>query len=402
MAMPAATIATMTFTREIDAPPAEVYRAFTTAVALREWMSDGAQVDAREGGAFILWWNSGFCTRGNFKALDKDKKLTFTWFGSDEPTPTSVTVTLEPKGGGTFLTMTHDEIGSDSVWDHLRKEIEDGWNESLENLQSVLETGDDLRVTRRPMLGIIGGSMLTAEDAKRLGLEGVEGLRIDGTVEGMGAQKAGIGKDAVIVRFDGVAMTGYNALIETVSKHKAGDRIEVEFYKDGHKQTATMELSKRPMSEVPGDPKRLAELVKARYDEADRRLGELLAGVSEEQASRRPAEGEWNAKEVLAHLLDTEIDQSNWIGSLIQNEEVLWFADNEHTRVAATVEAYGSLAALLEGYRRVQRETLAFLANLPPHFVARKGSYVRVGRAYLDGAYHSDDHYDQVKTALGK
>ncbi len=391
----------MTFSREVAAPAAEVYRAFTTTVALREWMSDGAQCDARAGGAFILWWNSGFCTRGEFQELNKDKKLTFTWFGGSEPAPSCVTVQLEPRNGSTQVRLEHSQVGSGSDWEHVRGEIEQGWNESLENLQSVLETGDDLRITRRPMLGVMGVTTLTSEQAKKLGLEGVQGLHIDGAVAGMGAEKAGLNKDTVLVTFDGAPMITFQSLIDSVSKHRAGDTVEIEFYKDGQKQKAAMELSRRPMADVPSDAKELAEMVKARYAESDARLAELLDGVSEQQASQRPADGEWSTKEVLAHLLDTEQDQHSWIGSLLQNEELLWFSDNEHIRIKATVDAYGTLAALFDAYRRSQRETVAFLAGLPPEFAARKGSYVRVGRTYLDDT-HSDDHYKQIKSALGK
>jgi hypothetical protein len=37
-----------------------------------------------------------------------------------------------------------------------------------------------------------------------------------------------------------------------------------------------------------------------------RELGESLAGVSEEEAGRRPADGEWCCKEVLSHLMGDE------------------------------------------------------------------------------------------------
>ena len=46
----------LTFSERIDAPAAVVYYAFTNAAALREWLCNDAQLDARAGGRIYLWW----------------------------------------------------------------------------------------------------------------------------------------------------------------------------------------------------------------------------------------------------------------------------------------------------------------------------------------------------------
>ncbi len=40
------------------------------------------------------------------------------------------------------------------------------------------------------------------------------------------------------------------------------------------------------------------------------------------------------------------------------------------------------------------------LAGLPDEFVARKGSYVRMGQGLLQTAFHPQAHYDQIRIAL--
>lgn len=40
---------TVRLTQSIAAPAAEAYRAFTRSLTVREWMSDGAVIDARPG-----------------------------------------------------------------------------------------------------------------------------------------------------------------------------------------------------------------------------------------------------------------------------------------------------------------------------------------------------------------
>ncbi len=50
---------TLEFAVAVAAPPAEVFRAFTRATPLRDWLCDVALADARPGGRIYLWWNRG-------------------------------------------------------------------------------------------------------------------------------------------------------------------------------------------------------------------------------------------------------------------------------------------------------------------------------------------------------
>ena len=68
-----------------------------------------------------------------------------------------VTASVRPKGAGTALVVTHTPSGGGAKWAKAVKEAQKGWETGLENLQSVLETGQDLRLTLRPMLGILIG-----------------------------------------------------------------------------------------------------------------------------------------------------------------------------------------------------------------------------------------------------
>jgi hypothetical protein len=58
----------LTAKRNVNVPPAEVYRAFTHATALRDWLCDAAQTEARKGGRLYLWWNSGVYASGAYAA----------------------------------------------------------------------------------------------------------------------------------------------------------------------------------------------------------------------------------------------------------------------------------------------------------------------------------------------
>ena len=65
----------LTFKRSVNVPPAEVYRAFTHATALRDWLCDAAQTEVRKGGRVYLWWNSGVYASGAYTALEPGKKV---------------------------------------------------------------------------------------------------------------------------------------------------------------------------------------------------------------------------------------------------------------------------------------------------------------------------------------
>ena len=186
----------------IQASPSEVYHYFTNSTALRDWICDVATTDPRPGGHLYLCWSDDYYTSGEYLQLEKDKSVSFSWFGKGEPHKTRVDVTLKKKKGGTWVKLAHREIGTGQKWAEIAKVYEIEWQSGLENLASVLETGADLRITRRPMLGIYLADF-NAEIAARLGVPVDFGSRLDGVLDGMGAQKAGLQKDDVIIGIDG-------------------------------------------------------------------------------------------------------------------------------------------------------------------------------------------------------
>lgn len=389
------------FKRAINAPPAEVYAAFTNSTALREWFCDTAQADARKGGRFYMSWNAGHSVSGEYTALTPDKKVAFLWGGPREPGTMRVTVSLTAKNQGTVVTVTHAEVGFGKAWARTLRGITGGWEGGLENLQSVLETGHDLRFTLRPMLGISVGEFNEKEAAK-LGVPVKEGLRLDSTLEGMGAYAAGLRAGDVLVSLGGKKLTGWSSLPPALQGRRAGDKVPVVFYRGKNKQTVTMELSRRPMPDIPATAPALAEAVRKIYDPLDAELADCFQGVSEEEASYRPGPEEWSAKESVSHILIGERDTQSWIAEIAVGEE-RWFdgqIGNSLARTRATLAAFPTVPALLEELKRSEVETTALLTMLPAEFVARKRSYWRVAYNMLNGATHTRDHMGQIRAAI--
>jgi uncharacterized protein YndB with AHSA1/START domain len=391
--------AVVSLRREIQTPPVNVYRALTHAALLKEWFCHASQADARKGGRVYLWWNEGYAVSGEYTHLEADQKVGLTWSGQGDPASSRVIVRLSSRNGGTRVELRHTGLGTGVPAARAAKRLARLWEEGLENLQSLLETGQDLRYTRRPMLGINVGDF-NAEIAKRLGVPVSEGVRLDGVVEGMGAALAGLQKDDVIVAVDKRKASGWRSLAPVLGRRRAGDTIPVVFYRGAEKKTVAMTLAPRPLAPIPPDPKELAVEARKFYAQAQRILEDILSGVSEAAAEGRPAPGEWNAKETLAHLIATERDRHAWIAEVLQDDESETFPDNVQVRVEALVRAFPTVAALMEELKRDQEITISMLEILRPETVARKWAYWKLGHNVLQPEEHILGHAEQIRDAL--
>lgn len=395
---------TLKFTRTINAPPAEVFRAFTHPTALRDWLCYAAQTEARKGGRLYLWWDDGYYADGVFTEFEPGKKLAFSWDGMGEPGPMRIQVSLAAKNEGTVVTVKHGDIGTGSKWANTRRAFERAWPMSLENLQSVLETGVDLRYARLPRLGI-GVADFNAEIAAKLGVPVTQGIRLEITFEGTGARAAGLQKDDVMVKLGGKKAVDFPSLARALEGRQAGDKVPVVFYRGGEKKTVSMELSRRPVPDVPPTAVELAEAARRLYADRQADLAKRLEGVTEAEAGRKPAPNEWNLKELVAHFIACERDLQSWAAQMLNDREVgdsLEFRPNVTLRLDGIVARYPTLPALLEELKRADDETVALLAALPPEFVARKHLYWRVALwiTQVTPSHLPDEHGEQLRATL--
>jgi len=394
--------AVLTFEQTVQAPIDQVYRAFTNATALREWLCDTATVDARSGGRVYLAWISNYFAAGVYTQLEPNALVAFTWAGLDDPAPTHVEVRMAASSPSTTrLTLNHSGLGDDSAWLPAREQISQGWTKGLKNLGSVLEEGPDLRITLRPMLGFILGE-INPKIADELGLPVCEGMRLDSLVAGMGADRAGLQKDDLIVSLDGKPITQFADLPGILAARQGGDWIEVEFFRGPKKNQLSLELSRRPLPNIPSTPEELSEILGKVYGELDRILGEVLKGTTPAQEDFRSESGEWNIKEILAHLIHNEREAQSWVNDFVYSQERLadGYADNLPARLHATVKAYPSAEELFSEFKRTEAETIQLIAGLPANFVERKGSYWKLGFSFLQPPFHVLGHIDQIRANM--
>jgi uncharacterized protein YndB with AHSA1/START domain len=131
--------------RRLPAPVAEVFRWWTEADRLREWMSPigtvEAEVDLRVGGALrIVMRGDGTVIEhvGKYVEIDPPRRLVFTWvspFTGIEPS--LITVELKPDGvDATQLRLVHNQLPESVATSHR-----DGWGAMLDRLSGSLPAG---------------------------------------------------------------------------------------------------------------------------------------------------------------------------------------------------------------------------------------------------------------------
>jgi uncharacterized protein YndB with AHSA1/START domain len=380
------------FDQEVKTSASQIFNSFTNATRLRNWLCEGATAAPHPGGRLIMWWHDGNHASGEYVRLEKDRLVSFVLAGKKQNALTTITASIERL-----------EASSKVQLEVAGPECGINWSEALENLASSLETGLDLRVVRRPMLGI-GVSDFNETIAAQLGIPVSSGIRIDNVLDDMSAKAAGIQKDDIIVSLGDKEATSFETLQTALKDLKAGDWVEVGFYRGSEYKTVKMELSKRPIPEIPPDPIQLAEADEKKFDEAFAELEKLLEGISEEEASFKPGPDEWSAKETIAHLIIGEREFNGWINDYI-SDQVRWSDDwggNLHERVRAVVAAFPTTAELLEQLRRLGAENRTFISYLPASAVENQSSYRSIGTFILESPNHIREHFEQIQKTIEK
>ena len=141
MSTATATQPSLTLKRRLNAPPAEVFAAWTDPEKMKRWMGpEGveplrAEIDARVGGRYRLVMRSPdgeeHDVSGVYREVVPNEKLVFSWAWKSTPERQSqVTILLKPDGDGTLLTLMHEQFFDEAARDRHQH----GWEGSLEKL----------------------------------------------------------------------------------------------------------------------------------------------------------------------------------------------------------------------------------------------------------------------------
>lgn len=134
----------LTMKRRLNATPAEVYRAWTDPDLLMRWFGpenvtmQEAELDLRVGGTYRIVMREDNGERhqvsGAYQEIVENERLVFSWAWVTTPERVSrVTVTFRPDGGGTILTLLHEQFFDEAA---LRGHTH-GWTGSLVKLEAL-------------------------------------------------------------------------------------------------------------------------------------------------------------------------------------------------------------------------------------------------------------------------
>ena len=137
----------LTLKRRINAIPEKVYAAWTDPEKIARWFGPAevkagsvqADIDLRVGGRYRISFEAGdgeyFQVGGVYREVIPGARIAFSWAWYSTPERESqVTVSLQPDGGGTLLTLHHEQFFDEAARDgHGR-----GWNDLFDKLEEYL------------------------------------------------------------------------------------------------------------------------------------------------------------------------------------------------------------------------------------------------------------------------
>jgi hypothetical protein len=153
---------------------------------------------------------------------------------------------------------------------------------------------------------------------------------------------------------------------------------------------------------MPASAEQLSREVEVIYKQYEKQIEDLLNSASEAQCSQKPKPSEWSAKEVIAHLIHSEVGWQNFASEVIGGHEGAYdgFAGNLQARVDATLSVFPTKGELLKELKTHDAESVSMLAHLPAEFLSHKGRFWKLVFQAHQNPYHMQTHLEQIKAAL--
>jgi uncharacterized protein YndB with AHSA1/START domain len=136
----------LTLVRQLKASPEKVWRALTQPEALKQWMAPTddfriplAEAELKVGGRYHIVMKSPdgeeHDVSGKYREIVPNKKLVYTWAWKSTPARESlVTFELRANGGGTELTLRHEQFADEEA----RDKHQQGWTGCLARLEKFV------------------------------------------------------------------------------------------------------------------------------------------------------------------------------------------------------------------------------------------------------------------------
>jgi hypothetical protein len=128
----------------------------------------------------------------------------------------------------------------------------------------------------------------------------------------------------------------------------------------------------------------------------------VLTGVFGEEEDFVPAPGKWSARQIVAHLADTELVLAHRFRQVIAEENPTLVGINQDAWSANLDYARRKPKQSLETFRRIRAENYELLKELPESAYDRAGNHTERGRLTLRElletyAAHAESHAQQLQ-----
>ncbi|MCA9893323.1 MAG: SRPBCC domain-containing protein [Anaerolineae bacterium] len=377
-----------------------LYQAWTTRDDLEVWLCNACFFNAQAGGNYVFVWNrTNRSASGIVRELVENENVVLSWResadGAEEDHSSTVTVSLHAVDGETKVKVEHEGLAAEDA-----ERMEALWNDHLANLKMYLETGANPDIVNRVIIGIYPGAV-PDDRAKELDMEkGVFSLVTD-LVDGYSAAKAGILAGDIITHIKGEKVSPTHNLFQIIMANKPGDEVQVTVARGDDILTMTMPLMSYPLPDVPENFSALADIYEPQHADLLARLSAAFDGVSEEAASKAPAEGEWSAKQVMAHLIYTERHLHEQLGGHIVNRRPRYWSGNDATRLNAMITMHPTVADLLSALKNAFAETVILWRSLSDDMQASHKYYLwNESLGMPQHVRHVEIHIDQINEAI--
>lgn len=165
--------------------------------------------------------------------------------------------------------------------------------------------------------GFIGAMIRSVDNnlATEKGLQRVQGVYVDSLVSGGAAEAAGIKPGDIITAIDGALVNNSSALLETIARHRPGDKLNVSIDRNGTTKVFPVVLNNKN-----GDTKRIVKESPRKIEEL---LGAELAAVASSTAKKLGIDGGVQVRKLLPGKLRKETNvQEGFVILRINGSEV--------------------------------------------------------------------------------
>jgi uncharacterized damage-inducible protein DinB len=359
------TTETISEKRKVAGSAKNVFKFMTDSGYVTCWLCERAQTAPQPEGYFLFVWNEIRHAYGTFSTLDVENfHLEAQW--KDEQAESVWRVWVKE------LDFTECEVRVEQEGPALFSDYYQAfWYHALNNLVSAFHSGQDLRYSRRGVLGIQTQAVNPAVSVP-LGLNPRHALLVSAVLHGLGAHEAGIQVGDIIYQINERPVSYGLPFTFITDNIEEQNEVSVFFYRRGVAMEKKARLLPYPYIETPPNMAALASQCQSNYQQLDKSLQSFLAPLPPNLINTPVEEGAWTVKEHLAHLILRERWLHNWIGGWLQGGFVQTNSDTARPRLAALLAVYDDVQPLQEVLRQTWAETLALVAIIPHPYNERK------------------------------